>query len=105
MTSEAIQFEIWNRYKEGRIEDLTYVMQFADLCWKFPYRETYREPLNQMYLFMKKHLDSKGKDDLWWEVMAKDLDVICERYKGTPDEDFARGYAVVVMNEIKRRSA
>lgn len=105
MDIKQLQAEIWTTYKSGQpIDDLAYVKAFADLCRKHPYRESYKIPLNELYKILQKYSDPKGKDDKWWETFVREIDVPVSRCKGTDAYEYAKDYAVIVLNEITRRS-
>ena len=105
MDIKSLQAEIWEAYKSGQpVDDLTYIKEFADLCRKHPYRESYKEPLNELYKILQKYGDPVGKDDEWWETFVKEIDGPVDKQKGTDAYEYARGYAVIVLNESTRRS-
>lgn len=105
MDIKALQAEIWTAFKNGEpITDVSYIKEFADLCRKYPYKESYKAPLNDLYKVMSTHLDSKDQSDEWWFECVKAVDAAIGKYENTDVYDFAIDYYRVVMNEIKRRS-
>lgn len=51
--------------------------------------------------FHKKYADVK-KDDAFWEQVIDEVNVICEKYKGKPEEEFAKQLLLDVLDELDR---
>lgn len=104
MNEKELQAQTWAAYKNGQeIIDLSYNKEFNDLCRRHPYRESYKVPLNDLWNVLAKYGDPKDKDDDWWEGFIKAIDVPVNKCNGTDAYEYAKEYAVIVLNEVTRR--